>query len=51
MAHPTALTPKRARSELAGFLASIRGIAVDCKDTDLASRVDEILYGPGNEHT
>jgi hypothetical protein len=32
------------------FLASIRGI-VKCEDRDLSSRVDEILYGPGNEHT
>lgn len=28
------------------FLASIRGIARNCHETDLSSRVDEILYGP-----
>ena len=33
------------------FLESIFGLAKDSKETDLASRVDEILYGPGNEHT
>ena len=32
------------------FLDRIKGI-VDSHETDLASRVDEILYGPGNEHT
>jgi hypothetical protein len=32
------------------FLDRITGI-VDSDETDLASRVDEILYGPGNEHT
>jgi hypothetical protein len=33
------------------FLDRITGIAGDCHETDLASRVDEILYGPGSEHT
>jgi hypothetical protein len=33
------------------FLASIRGIARDCHETDLSSRVDEILYGPDSQET
>jgi hypothetical protein len=32
------------------FLDRIKGI-VDSDETDLSSRVDEILYGPGNEQT
>jgi hypothetical protein len=39
--------PPRERN---AFLDRITGI-VDSDETDLASRVDEILYGPGNEHT
>lgn len=36
---------KRWKSQKESFFDSITGLITDCKETDLASRVDEILYG------